>query len=297
MTLGFHDERVEPLYGSIGASVAADRQLDVADATLSWRGMSAQLTRSFGRDNLGHVASILTTNSRVAGANLAVPVAAVVGASTHAAWFPTLTVVLNQTHQLADATPTNGQFRPTDLPDQVSTANDVAATWLVGRYRVSAHASRAAQDNRQALREHADFDGGVRALSLGTSLGSRGDVALDLGDEYLLAKERGEKTYTRRATFNSAIAPRSGTGVVAALSLLHTRPPLGVATVNTEARLELSQAVSLRPAGGEQRGQAFLRYARTTSLFPDPALAALSPFVRALQQRWSLASGLNMRLF
>ena len=69
------DERVEPLYGSIGASVAADRQLDVADATLSWRGMSAQLTRSFGRDNLGQVASILTTNSRVAGANLAVPVA------------------------------------------------------------------------------------------------------------------------------------------------------------------------------------------------------------------------------
>jgi len=55
--------------------------------------------------------------------------------------------------------------------------------------------------------------------------------------------------------------------------------------------------VSLRPSSGDQRGQAFLRYARTTSLLPDPALAGVNPFVRALRQRWSLASGLNMRLF
>ena len=295
MTLGFHDERVDPLYGSVAATVAADRRQDVADATLSWRGISAQLTEGVGRDNLGRVASILTTNNRVAGANFAVPVAAL--AHSGAVWLPTLTAVLNQTHQVADAAPTNGQFRPTDLPDQLSSSGDLAATWQVGRYRWSAHASRAAQDNRQALREHADFDGGVRALSLGTSLGSRGDVSLDLGDEYLLAKERDERTYTRRVTFNSSLTPRSGTGVVAALSLLHTRPPSGVATVNTEQRLELSQAVSLRPSSGDQRGQAFLRYARTTSLLPDPALAGVNPFVRALRQRWSLASGLNMRLF
>jgi hypothetical protein len=80
--------------------------------------------------------------------------------------------------------------------------------------------------------------------------------------------------------------------------VLRTRRPVGAATVNGEGRFELSQGVGLRAGSiGEQRGQVFLRYARTVSLIPDQAFGALAPFVRAMRQQWTLASGLNLRLF
>jgi hypothetical protein len=298
ITVGLRDERIDPLYRSVAAAVTADHEQDAADATLSLGAITAQVTQSFGRDNLADVTSILTTDDRTTSATLAIPMATMAAANGHAAWLPTITVAVNRTHQFANGVPTNDQFRPSDLPDQLSTSADGAAAWQVGRYRLSLHVNRSAQDNRQILRENADFDAGVKALSVGATLGSRGDVSLDLGDEYQLAKEHDERTRTRRLTLNSSITLRRSTGVLTSVSIVRTQPPEGVAAINTEERLEISQGLHLfAGATGEQRGQAFLRYARTTALLPDPALAAVAPLARALQQQWSLASGLSLRIF
>ena len=299
ITLGFRDERVDPLYGSVAASVAADRARDAVDATFSLGAITAQLTQSFGRDNLGRVESVLTTNDRTTTASLAMPMPAMAGRAPHGAWLPTLTFALNRTHQFAAEVPTNGQFRPSDLPDQMSTNADVAAAWRAGRYHLSLRANRSVQDNRQAERENADFDAGVRALSVGANLGTRGDVTLDLGDEHQTARERGETTRTQRLALNSSLTSRRNTGLVAAVSVVRTRPPAAVvATINTEERLELSQALRFwSGTSGEQRGQLFLRYARTTARLPDPALSTVAPLVRVLQHQWSLSSGFTMRIF
>lgn len=300
LTLGVHDERADPLYGSVAAQVAADRLHDAADANLSLGPIVGQVSRGWGHDNLARVASVLTTDDRATTGNLAVPLAALLHVTTGAGWLPTLTTQYNQTHQFAAGTPENGQFRPVDLPDQLSTNADAAAAWQAGRARVTLHANRSAQDNRQQGRESADFTAAVDELSVGTSLGARGDVSLDLGDEIHTSKERDETTRARRVRLNASLTSPAGTGLVAALALVRTRPPTGSASLDTEERLELSQAIRLwTGTGGPDRGQVFVRYGRTTTRLavPGAVLVPPEPLDLSLRQQWTLATGLNMRIF
>jgi len=162
------------------------------------------------------------------------------------------------------------------------------------------HTNRSAQDNRQPERESADFSAGVNELSIGTNLGARGDVSLALGDEVRTSKERGETTRARRVRLNSSFTTPAGTGLVAALALVRTKPPTGSASLDTEERLELSQAIRLRTtAGAPDRGQAFLRFGRTTTRLAPPVAVFLppAPLDMSLRQQWTLATGLNVRIF
>jgi hypothetical protein len=300
LTVGVHDERVDPLYGTVGAPVAADRLHDAADANISLGPIVGQVSHAWGHDNLSHVISVLTTDDRATTGNLAVPLAALFHATTNGAWFPTLTTQFSQIHQFADGTPQNGQFRPVDLPDQVSTNADGAAAWQAGRVRVTAHANRSTQDNRQPGRDSADFSAGINELTVGTNLGSRGDVSLALGDEVRTSKERDETTRARRVRLNSSFTTSAGTGLVAALGLVRTKPPTGSASVDTEERLELSQAIRLHATpGAPDRGQLFLRFGRTTTRLapPDAVLLPPTPLDLSLRQQWTLATGLNLRIF
>ena len=301
LTVGFHDERVDPLYGSVAAQVQADRLRDAADANFSVGGLTGQVSQTWGRDNLAHIVSVLTTDDRATVANLALPVATIMHVSGRGAeWLPTFTLARNRTHQFADGLPVNGQFRPVDLPDQMSTNDDGAAAWQSGALRLTLHANRSFQDNRQPGRELADFTSGVNELSLGRSVGPRGDLSIDVGSEYQTSRERRETTRTRRLRLNSSLTPGVGPGLVASVSLVRTSPPTGAASLNTEERLELSQSLRFLPGGGAaERGQAFVRYARTTTRLAPPGalLATASPLDLSLRQQWSLSSGLNLRVF
>ena len=295
-TVGVRHERVDPLYRSIAAAAAADRQETATDATLSLGAVSMQFARLWNRDNLGEVVSVLTTNGHGATANLAVPIGSIGDARHHAMWFPTITVAMNRTHQFATKLPTNGAFRDQDLANQLSVNTDVAALWQAGRIRLTLRGNRSSQDNRQPTRELADFAASVNAMTVGTNIGARGDVAVDLGDEAQQSKERNETTRVRRATLNGTYRPFANTNLLGAFSLLRTKPPTGVATVNTDQRLELSQNLNLWSGASGSRGQLFVRYARTTSLLPDFA-SLFVPTPRLNRQQWTLASGLNLRLF
>jgi hypothetical protein len=298
VTVGFHDERVDPLFGSVAAQPQADHQQDAADAAISLGAVTAQASRSWGHDNLGNVASVLRTNSSATTANIAVPVARVLGAQLHAAWLPVVTAGVNRTHQLAAGMPTNGAFRAQDLPDQVSTNGDVAAQWQIGRVRASAHANRADQDNREDQRQNADFASGVTGVSLGRSIGAGGDVSIDAADEFQISKERGETTRTRRVTINGSTALVAALHLGVSISAVSTRPPTGASSVNGEQHIELSLPVRLWPgASGAERGQAFLRYARTSSVLPDPAVAPVASPVLVTREQWTIATGFTLRVF
>jgi hypothetical protein len=298
LTIGIRDERVDPLFRSVAAQTSADRQQDAADVTLSLGAITAQASQTRSRDNLGRVQSILTTLGDISTATIAVPVAQLTGVRSHSALLPIFTIALNRTHQFADGVPVNGAFRPTDLPDQVSNIGDIAAQWQVGQMRLSLRANQANQDNRQDTRQNADFDSGVRAISVGAPVGTIGDLSIDAGDEFQTARERDETTRVRRFTLNGSFHPRAATNLIGAVSLVRNRPPIGAATMNTEQRLELSQNFSLWPeASGAQRGQLFLRYARTGSLLPDVSLLGVTNSALVHRAQWTIASGLNLRLF
>jgi hypothetical protein len=298
LTIGVRDERVDPLFRSVAAQTNADRQQDAADATLSLGAITAQFSQSRSRDNLGRVQSILTTLGDISTATIAVPIAQLTGVHSHATLLPVFTIALNRTHQFADGVPVNGAFRPTDLPDQVSSVGDFAAQWQIGQMRLSLRANQANQDNRQDTRQNADFDSGVRAISLGAPIGTIGDVSVDAGDEFQTARERDETTRVRRFTLNGSFHPRAATNLIGAVSVVRNRPQTGVAALNTEQRVELSQGFNLWPeAAGAQRGQLFLRYARTGSLLPDVSVLGVTNPALVHRAQWTIASGLNLRLF
>ena len=294
LTFGVRHERIDPLFRSIAAATAADRQESVADATMSVGAVILQASQNWNHDNVGRVASVLTTNGRATTTSVAIPIGSIGDARHHAAFFPTLTLAVNRVRQFADQVPTNGSFRDQDLPNQVTLITDAAAMWQAGRVRLTVRANHSDQDNRQALREHADFAAGVTALSLGTALGARGDVGIDLGKEFQSSKERNETTRVRRYTLNGTFRPLMNTGLLGAVSLVHTRPPVGSVTVNTDARMELSQNLLAGPSG--PRGQLFLRYGRTASFLPDLTLLAIER-ERLRREQWTVSSGFNLRLF
>lgn len=301
LTLGIRDERVDPLFRSVAAQTAADHQQDGADATASLGAISGQVSQNWTRDNLGRVQSLLTTRGSATTASLLIPVAAVGGTrlQKYAALLPMLSFTFNQTRQAADGTPVNGEFRPTDLPDQLNSIGDATATWQAGATRLAVHVNAANQDNRQPTRENADFDSGVLGLSIGRALGTRGDVSLDLGNEYQTARERDETTRTRRVTVNASFRPRATLNALAAFSVTDVRAPAGTTSVNTEQHLELSQGFNLwsAPAGDPQRGQLFARFARTGSLAPSFAATGVVAPVALGRAQWTVATGLNLRLF
>jgi hypothetical protein len=177
LTLGFRDERVDPLFRSVAAQTTADHQQDGADATVSLGAISGQVSQNWTRDNLGRVQSVLTTRGNATTASLAIPVAAVGGSrfQEYSALLPMLSFTFNQTRQAAD-TPVNGAFRPTDLPDQVSSIGDATATWQAGTTRLALHVNAANQDNRQPTRENADFTRACWACP-SDARSARGDVS------------------------------------------------------------------------------------------------------------------------
>jgi len=301
LTLGFRDERVDPLFRSVAAQSAADHQQDGADATVSLGAISGQVSQTWTRDNLGRVQSVLTTRGNATTASLVIPVAAVGGTrfQRYAALLPMLSFTFNETRQAADGTPVNGSFRPTDLPDQVNSIGDATATWQPGTTRLALHVNAANQDNRQPTRENADFDSGVLGLTVGRALGTRGDVSLDLGNEYQTARERDETTRTRRATMSASFRPRATLNMLAAFSLTDVEAPAGKTSVNTEQHLEFSQGFNLwpAPAGEPQRGQLFVRFARTGSLAPSVAATGVVSPTALGRAQWTVATGLNLRLF
>ena len=300
VTLGVRDERVDPLFGSIAAPTTADRQQDAADATIALGAVTAQASTTWGRDNLANLPSVLTTNTATSTGSVAVPVARLVGLGS-ATWLPVLTVGLNRTRQLAATLPSNGAFRAQDLPDQVSTSGDAAAQWQMGRARAVLHANRVGQDNREDQRQNADFSSGVTGLTLGAAVGATGDLSLDGATEFQYSKERNEMTRVRRLTGTAASPLPAAFHVVASLSAVETRPPASVRSLVGEQHLELSRALRLWPgATGADRGQLFARYARTASRLPNPPLAGTVPLAeqaRVSQSQWTVATGLNLRLF
>lgn len=298
VALAGRHERVDPLYRSVPTPVQADRQEEAADATITLGAVAGQVGWSSSRDNLARLATILTTLSSSRTATVTVPLAQLARAHGAAAAFPVLNASVQQLHQRGDGIPDGGVFSAGDVPDQMNTTRDIGATWQAGRWRIVLRHNRAHQDNRQPGRASADFTTGSNALSLGTGFGRGADVALDLGDDFQHAAERGERTVTRRLTMNTNLRRGQGTSLVLALSLLRTRPPVGPVTLTSEQRMEFTQPLLfLRDATGGARGQLFLRLGRNVARLPDFLQAATDPAATITNRQWSLASGLNLRVF
>lgn len=287
-------ERVDPLYRSVGAFLAADQENNALELAGSAGALSLQGGLSATRDNLGEIASILTTRTRGLTWSASVPLNALVGATPRPFW-PAASFGWQRTRQFGDGVPVDGDFQPTHIPDQVSINRSAALAWNIGAVSAGYRWNRSTQDNRQVGRERADFRTDVH----GISLGAPASRALTLGVDAALERNRSDELeLTQRvervgANLQWQLALR--TTLSGAVSQMWSEDPRSDQRIrNTETYAELAQGFNLyrRPDGGTQ-GRVFVRYTRTR--LASASISLRDPFQPALT--WSVTAGSSFRAF
>jgi len=296
LATGYRHERVDPLYRSAAASVQADQQQHAFDVNGSIGVIAAQIAHTRSRDNLDDVASVLRTSTRQSTVTATIGLPSAAPLVRFASYLPTLSLSLGWTHQFAATAPTNGNFRPQDLPDQQSVQRELSGQWQVRTIQLTYRYNETHQDNRQPERERADFGTNVHAVSATRAFGPSGDAGVELSAERQRAAESGLTSHVRRIGLTGTWRPLSSTALTASLSNTLSRDASRAdGSRNTEGRFEVSRSF-LRVRRGEPRGQLFLRYGTTAAQLPlDPTTDSAARLTT--QRQWNLASGLNLTLF
>ena len=176
--LRLRHERVEPLFRSVGASVASDIERASADLSLRLGGLSLELQRSDSEDNLDDVDSLLTTETGQSLASLRwTP------ANWRQEWIPIVGYSWTRIHQEGQGVPVNGGFSESHIPDQVSVDQGASIEIQGSSWQAGYRWSHTDQDNRQPGRQDDDFETEIHSVFGSTPLGPRLDVNLELSRE------------------------------------------------------------------------------------------------------------------
>ncbi|MFN0179908.1 MAG: hypothetical protein ACKVZ0_14005 [Gemmatimonadales bacterium] len=288
-------ERVDPLFRSVGGSPQSDVENNGLELTGAIGPLSFQATATAARDNLGRIASILTSRTRTRGVNLAAPLGALLGAPPEAWYLPALTYSWQRTRQYGEGVPTNGDFSAGHVPDQWSIAQAGSAAWTGTRWSLSYRWNQSSQDNRQTGRERADFRGIVHGLSFALTGITGFTPSLETSVERQKNFESALTQRTERVGASAAAQLTRTTAFNGSLSQAWGFDPFGGRrTRNTEVQVELSQGLNLyRATAGGTQARLFVRYARARAAFlPIVATPGVAPAVR-----WTLNAGGSIRLY
>ena len=293
-------ERVDPLYRSVATSPQADRQDNGGEVALTLGALGVRVAYAASGDNLGDVPSVLRTENRQTLTSVTLPLGqAFTRIPRLSAYLPLLSGSWGRTHAVADDLPTNGDFRPVDLPDQLSTTADASAQWTLTRWRVSYRFARSAQDNRQAGRERADFATDIHAVSVGFTPLAVLDVGVDATDEQQTNEELDQSQRLRRlgvaGTWQLTRLAQFSGGYTATVS--RDRPATTRGT-QADLRAELSHGFDIRGGadGGNARGRLFVRYQRLSAETQQRIDAVASVLPPGRRLRWNVATGLSYRV-
>jgi hypothetical protein len=295
LTGAYRFERIDPLFRSVGAvqGSRADLLQHVAELNGGLGVLSAQASQTWSHDNLGHVASLLRTDTGVTSANVSLPMSAMTK-STHAAWLPTLAYVINRVRQIGVGTPVDGGFiSASQIPNQVSTTQSARADWNFTHWRIGYSVNRAFQDNRQTDRQTADFINTVQGLSLGLTRRAF-DLSTDIGLERATNRELAHISRTRRIglTGNWRITPRSTLNAIVSRSILDD--PGTSFNAIADANLQFTQSIA--PPRRVSKHATLQLFGRGSWQSADLTTLLLG---LDLQRRrtWSIATGLSLSVF
>lgn len=291
VTLGARHEKVEPLYRSVAAFVAADQRLNVVDMTAAAGPASFHVSVQESEDNLDRIPSVLTTDTRRFSANLAFTLAAMMGGG--AGW-PVVTLVHDRVHQAGRGLPDDPEFEPGHVPDQISRNTMAGLQWQGDGWSVGYEWTSTEQDNRQPGRELADFETRVDAITGAVTVSGRLDLGLDLSQERAKAFEVGQIDRTRRWGVNANWRLTDRMAVLANAARTWTSDNLDQGrTTGVDVDAQWSLSFSLPSMGlGPARGSLFARYANRRL----DALDRIFGFAEANRQ-WTVNTGFNLSFF
>jgi hypothetical protein len=288
--IGFRHERVDPLYGSIGAYARPDLLQNQWDLRSNVAGVDVQASHARAEDNLDDIASILKTKTRHTWGTLGLPLATIWGVQARAAWFPMLGYRYDRTHQFGAGVPLNSDFSDSHVPDQLSVNQGASADWYWNRVSLGYRLDRSQQDNRQVGRELADLTNLVHALSFGFTPHTRVRLDLEATRERAASKERQEIARTRRFGIRGNWSAFDRTTLSITWALTHAEDDAGIRE-RDDTTLD-AQWSSFVPRLDRIGGQYFLRFSRTSAEALDRQFDLDDE-----RRSWSVDSGLNFSFF
>ena len=286
-------ERADPLYRSIGAFVQPDRDANSVELIGTLGLLSLKSTFGSSRDNLQHIASILTSRTRGRTFAAALPLGSLC-AGTVCAW-PSISYANDRSHQFGEGVPVDGAFEASHVPDQQSVNQTALFNWSLRGLAAEYRWNESQQDNRQPGRELADFRSTVHAVTVSGVAFADADASFDVSRELQTNAEIDATQRLDRIGSTVRWKVASTTDVLAVLShAWGSQPANGQRTRNMEYQFEISRGVNLyRRFDGGTQGRLWVRFARTRAAvlpaLPQPLLNA--------RITWTLNAGGSIRLF
>lgn len=289
--VAFRHERVDPLYGSIGAYVRPDQLQNQWSLRSHLAGIDFQASHARAEDNLDDVESILKTRTRRTSGALGMPLAAIWGMTTgSAAWLPVLGYRYDRTHQFGTGVPPNSDFSESHVPDQVSVNQGATADWQWSRLSFGYRLDHSRQDNRQTGRELADLTNLVQGMFVGMTPHDHLRLDFEVSRERAASKERGEVVRTRRFGIRGNWSVFDRTTLTLAWALTHAEDHLHVR--ERDDRTLDAQWSSYIPGLDRVGGQYFLRFSRNAADARDREFD-----IDDERRNWSVDSGVNVSFF
>jgi hypothetical protein len=292
LNVAFRHERVDPLYRAVGANVRSDNLQNTYELHGGIGPLRLDLTHQRSEDNLAEVESVLKSKTRQTGANVVLSPG--VSAGILPPWLPTLSYGLNTTHQFGVSTPTNSEFTPDRVPDQMTTSHTAGIEWQGGSLRVGYRGAFTTQDNRQAGKEKADAVNRTNGLHVSFSPVTQVSMSLEGSLESSENTETGAVIRNRRFGTNLLASLVAGASASLTASLSTSEPDDGSSSQRQALfSLETSYAFDLSSYFiFKWRGQAFIRYSWSEFESRDNVFN-LDSHTRA----WVVNTGISFNLF
>ncbi|MEK9138420.1 MAG: hypothetical protein AAB393_14945, partial [Bacteroidota bacterium] len=207
---------------------------------------------------------------------------------------PTFSYGLNSTHQFGVSTPTNSEFTPERVPDQVTTSHTAGIEWQGSSVRLGYRGSFTKQDNRQIGRENADVFSRTNGFTLSFSPVSEFSINLD---GLLESNENTDVNLINRAKrIGVSISTQllANSTVLLTTSLSTSKPDDG-STNQRQASfsLETSYAFDLSSSFVfNWRGQMFARYSWSESKSRDNVFN-----IDSQTRAWAVNTGITFTIF
>jgi hypothetical protein len=265
--INFRTERIDPLFGTLGTTIQADRVQTQYALNLNIAGLTAQFQQSLSNNNIASLPNLLRTDNRNTNINLTVPLQTFLQNTN--SLLPTVTYGIQQTNQLGSiASAAGGGFNnPTQIPDQSNTTNQVGLDWTIGSVNLNYKYITAFQDNRQVGQENADTRNLTHQLS--TSWQATPQLRFNLGYNFVNATnlEQQITRFTNSPTIGVSWEFTPGTVFAFNYNRSNDSDSIGQA-FNSGESLEflLTRSFKLDALGREIPGSVFIRYGKQSTL-------------------------------
>ena len=296
LTGSYRFERVDPFFSSVAASqaVRADLLQNTASLTGSAGPLAAQVSQTWTHDNLGHVASILRTDTGLTSASVTAPLGVLTHSQGPSAWWPLVSYAFNRTRQVGEGIPENGGFASaSQVPDQLASVHTVRAAWTSPRWRAGYSVNESYTDNRQPGREQADFASLVQEWTLSRTWSHGLDAGVIVGREGTDNVEARRQGRTGRAGITLNWRPNANHGVGAILNRTSIADGAGTTRLATDMDVQYSYTHTFRSRGVAHPSlQLFTHWSRQAS---DATDLTAGVFLR--RRGWALSSGASVGIF